>query len=133
MDDEGRVAIIGRGKDLIISGGLNVYPKEIETEINALPSVSEAAVIGVPHPDFGEAVVAVVVASELKSRPSESDLIARLALRLAKFKTPKRVIFIDELPRNTIGKIQKAALAARFAHLFVAEERRTGDSPCSAF
>ena len=127
MDGEGRVAIIGRGKDLIISGGLNVYPKEIETEINALPGVAESAVIGVPHPDFGEAVVAVVVATEPENRPSESALIAPLALRLAKFKTPKRILFIDELPRNTMGKIQKAALATRFADLFLAEERRTGD------
>lgn len=127
MDGEGRVAIIGRGKDLIISGGLNVYPKEIETEINALPGVAESAVIGVPHPDFGEAVVAVVVAAEPENRPSESALIAPLALRLAKFKTPKRILFIDELPRNTMGKIQKAALVTRFADLFLAEERRTGD------
>lgn len=121
MDAEGRVAIVGRGKDLIISGGLNVYPKEIETEIDALPGIAEAAVIGVPHPDFGEAVVAVAVATRSENRLSESDMIARLALRLAKFKTPKRIIFVDELPRNTMGKIQKAVLAARFAHLFVAE------------
>lgn len=127
MDAEGRVAIIGRGKDLIISGGLNVYPKEIETELDALPGVAESAVIGVPHPDFGEAVVAVVVATEPENRPSESALIAPLALRLAKFKTPKRILFIEELPRNAMGKVQKAALAARFANLFLPEERGAGD------
>jgi malonyl-CoA/methylmalonyl-CoA synthetase len=121
MDAEGRVAIVGRGKDLIISGGLNVYPKEIETEIDALPGIAEAAVIGVPHPDFGEAVVAVAVAARSGNKPDESDVIAHLALRLAKFKTPKRIVFVDELPRNTMGKIQKAVLAARFAHLFAVE------------
>ena len=117
MDEEGRVTIVGRGKDLIISGGFNVYPKEVESELDQLPGVRESAVIGVPHPDFGEAVVAVVT-----SLPNvviaESEVIERLAQRLAKFKVPKRVIQIGELPRNTMGKVQKAELRKQYGDLF---------------
>ena len=117
MDEEGRVTIVGRGKDLIISGGFNVYPKEVESELDQLPGVRESAVIGVPHPDFGEAVVAVVT-----SLPNvviaEPEVIERLAQRLAKFKVPKRVIQIGELPRNTMGKVQKAELRKQYGDLF---------------
>jgi malonyl-CoA/methylmalonyl-CoA synthetase len=112
FDDDGYLSIVGRAKDLIISGGFNVYPKEIEIELDALPGVLESAVIGLPHADFGEAVTAVVV-----PRPGAtldaSALVASLRGRLAAFKLPKRVIVVDELPRNAMGKVQKAELRRR--------------------
>ena len=114
--DNGRLTIVGRVKDLIISGGFNVYPKEIEAEIDAIDGVIESAVIGVPHPDFGEAVVAVVTAR--KALPPERDMIAGLATRLAKFKLPKRIHVVDELPRNAMGKVQKAELRRRYVDSF---------------
>ncbi len=117
MDDEGRVAIVGRGKDLIISGGLNIYPKEIEGEIDDIPGVAEAAVIGVPHPDFGESVVAIVVGRE-GTNPSEGQIIGNLEGKLARFKLPKRVFFVDELPRNSMGKVQKNVLRQHHKNLF---------------
>ncbi|MEL6773460.1 MAG: malonyl-CoA synthase [Pseudomonadota bacterium] len=117
IDDRGYVQIVGRGKDLIISGGFNVYPKEVESEIDRLPGVIESAVIGVPHPDFGEGVVAVVVPEDGAAREAEA-IIAPLSDRLAKFKQPKRVIFADTLPRNTMGKVQKKALRETHAALF---------------
>ncbi len=113
IDAQGYVAIVGRAKDLIISGGYNVYPKEIEEAIDDLPGVAESAVIGVPHPDFGEAVVAVVV-PESDARLSEEQVVHGLADRLARFKQPKRVFFAESLPRNTMGKVQKKDL--RDAH-----------------
>jgi malonyl-CoA/methylmalonyl-CoA synthetase len=116
MDGESRVTIVGRAKDLIISGGFNVYPKEIEEAIDALPGVLESAVIGVPHPDFGEGVVAVVAARE--GLMPERDMIAALAEKLARFKVPKRVFAVAELPRNTMGKVQKAELRKQHQNLF---------------
>ncbi len=113
IDERGYVSIVGRGKDLIISGGLNVYPKEVEAEIDALPGVAESAVIGVPHPDLGEAVVAVIA-----GRGEEAQVLAALSERLAKFKQPKRVLFAEELPRNAMGKVQKALLRERYGKLF---------------
>ena len=120
VDNDGYISIVGRQKDLIITGGFNVYPKEIESLIDDLPDVLESAVIGVPHPDFGEAVVAVVVASNPGNNPSlEADFItAELAQQLAKFKQPKRVIIVGELARNTMGKVQKKALREAYAGLF---------------
>jgi malonyl-CoA/methylmalonyl-CoA synthetase len=112
VDADGYFEIVGRGKDLIISGGYNVYPKEIEREIDALVGVEESAVIGVPDADLGEAVVAVVVAKP-GAGVSEPDVLDGLADRLARFKRPKRVVFADELPRNTMGKVQKNILRAR--------------------
>jgi len=110
---DGYVEIVGRGKDLVITGGLNVYPKEVETEIDLLDGVEESAVIGLPHADFGEAVAAVVV-----RRPgatvSAAAILEALAGRLAKFKQPKAIFFADALPRNTMGKVQKNRL--REAH-----------------
>lgn len=103
------LSIVGRSKDLIISGGYNVYPKEIETLIDDMPGVSESAVIGVPHPDFGEAVVAVVVPKDGASLDA-SAMQAELKSRIANFKVPKRVHIIDQLPRNTMGKVQKNVL-----------------------
>ena len=112
-DPDGRVWISGRAKDLIISGGFNVYPKEIELLIDELPGVIECAVIGVPHPDFGEAVVAVVTGD---ADPALIQAAARE--RLAAFKTPKRVFMVDELPRNTMGKVQKNLLRDAYAGTF---------------
>jgi malonyl-CoA/methylmalonyl-CoA synthetase len=117
IDTAGYVHILGRGKDLVISGGFNVYPKEIESEIDALPGVIESAVIGVPHDDFGEGVTAVVVPAPGVVL-EESAIIAALAQRLAKFKLPKRVLSIPELPRNTMGKVQKNALRETYRDLY---------------
>jgi len=117
VDADGYVHIGGRAKDLIISGGFNVYPKEVETLIDDLPGVLESAVIGVPHPDFGEAVVAVVV-PQSGADITEDAVLAGVAGALARFKQPKRVIVRHELPRNTMGKVQKAALRQDHAGLF---------------
>jgi malonyl-CoA/methylmalonyl-CoA synthetase len=109
IDARGYVHIVGRAKDLIISGGFNVYPKEVESEIDAMEGVVESAVVGLPHPDFGEGVAAVVVRVP---GASIDEFAIREALegRLAKFKQPKRVFFVEALPRNAMGKVQKAAL-----------------------
>jgi len=117
IDDRGYVHIVGRGKDLVISGGFNVYPKEIESEIDAMPGVIEAAVIGVPHADFGEGVTAVVV-REKGAELDEQTVLKGLDGKLAKFKMPKRVIFVDELPRNAMGKVQKNILRDSFADIY---------------
>ena len=117
IDERGYVHIVGRAKDLIITGGFNVYPKEVESEIDALPGVIESAVIGCPHPDFGEGVTAIVVLKK-DSIPDEKAVIANLEGRLAKFKLPKRVIFVDDLPRNTMGKVQKNVLREQNAKLY---------------
>lgn len=116
IDERGYLHIVGRGKDLIITGGYNVYPKEIESEIDALPGVTESAVIGLPHRDFGEGVTAVVVPADASI--SEAGILAALEGRLAKFKQPKRVLFVDDLPRNTMGKVQKNLLRDRYADLY---------------
>ena len=117
IDAQGYVSIVGRGKDLVITGGLNVYPKEVEAEIDALPGVVEAAIIGLPHRDLGEAVTAVVVRA--KAAPiDEAAILSALAPRLAKFKLPKRVLFLEDLPRNTMGKVQKAKLREIYASLY---------------
>ena len=117
IDARGYLWILGRGKDLVISGGYNVYPKEIELEIDALPGIEESAVIGVPHPDFGEAVTAVVVL-EPGAKVSEAEIIARLRGRLANYKLPKRVIVADALPRNAMAKVQKSILREEYSKLF---------------
>jgi malonyl-CoA/methylmalonyl-CoA synthetase len=111
--DNGYVRLVGRAKDLIISGGLNVYPKEVEAKIDALPGVVESAVIGLPDRDFGEAVAAVVVPRE--GHPlAEADVIAALRGEIAGFKVPKRVFFVGDLPRNAMGKVQKNVLRERY-------------------
>ena len=117
VDERGYVHIVGRGKDLVITGGFNVYPKEVESEIDALPGVVESAVIGVPHKDFGEGVTAVVV-REKGAAINEADVAAALEQRLAKFKLPKKVIFVDDLPRNTMGKVQKNVLRETYGSLY---------------
>ncbi len=116
MDLEGRVTIVGREKDLVISGGYNVYPKEVERLLDELPSIAESAVIGVPHADFGEAVVAVVVPTG--APVSDADLREALADSLARYKQPKAVFNLEELPRNAMGKVQKAQLRKVHAKLF---------------
>ncbi len=117
MAEDGRVAIVGRAKDLIISGGFNVYPKEIELLIDEISGVKESAVVGVPHPDFGEAVVAAVVPDGSREL-QEQELLALLADKLAKFKQPKRIYFLPELPRNTMGKVQKNQLRESYQETF---------------
>jgi malonyl-CoA/methylmalonyl-CoA synthetase len=113
QDPDGRVWLSGRASDLIISGGLNVYPKEIELVLDELPGVLESAVIGLPHPDFGEAVAAVIA-----GEGDETAMIAATRERLAPFKCPKRVFFVADLPRNAMGKVLKAELRRRYAEAF---------------
>jgi malonyl-CoA/methylmalonyl-CoA synthetase len=117
VDAQGYVTIVGRSKDLVITGGYNVYPAELESLLNELPGVAESAVIGVPHADFGEAVVAVVVARP-GSAPDPAALIAALKAKIANFTVPKRLFVVDELPRNSMGKVQKNLLRARHQALF---------------
>ena len=117
MDARGYVHIVGRSKDLIISGGYNVYPAEIESFLNELPGVAESAVVGVPHPDFGEVGVAVVV-PRAGSRPQPAELLAALKAQLANFKIPKHCVLVPELPRNTMGKVQKNLLRDAYGGLF---------------
>src|SRR5579859_1234968 len=120
IDAKGYVHILGRGKDLVISGGFNVYPKEIESEIDAMPGVIESAVIGVPHADFGEGVTAVVVCDK-GAAVSEASVLKALDGRLAKFKMPKRVFVVDELPRNTMGKVQKNILRETYKDIYASK------------
>ncbi len=117
IDNQGYVHIVGRGKDLIITGGYNVYPKEIELLIDDLPDVIESAVIGVPHADFGEGVVAVVVAQP-NAQLDENQVRQGLADKLARFKQPKRVVIVEALPRNTMGKVQKNLLREQYKDSF---------------
>ena len=117
VDADGYLHIVGRAKDLIISGGFNVYPKEIEGEIDAIAGVVESAVIGLPHRDFGEGVTAIVVARP-DAELDEAAILAALADRLAKYKQPKRVLFAPELPRNAMGKVQKAALREAYKGIY---------------
>jgi malonyl-CoA/methylmalonyl-CoA synthetase len=117
MDEQGRVSIVGRAKDLIISGGFNIYPKEIESKIDEILGVKESAVIGVTHSDFGEAAVAVVV-QEQQAKLTNADIQVQLRQDLANFKQPKKIIFVDELPRNTMGKVQKVQLRKAYQAAF---------------
>jgi malonyl-CoA/methylmalonyl-CoA synthetase len=119
IDAEGYVTIVGRGKDLIITGGFNVYPAEVEAVLDACPGIAESAVIGVPHPDFGEGVTGIV-AVQNGAQFDAAAIQAHLAAELAVFKHPKRIITIDELPRNTMGKIQKNDLRDRYRDLYAA-------------
>ncbi|MDW6023092.1 malonyl-CoA synthase [Mesorhizobium sp. BAC0120] len=117
VDDRNYVSIVGRNKDLVITGGYNVYPKEIETEIDGLEGVTESAVIGLPHADFGEAVTAVVVL-EAGASVTEDMVLQALDCRLAKYKLPKRVVFDSDLPRNTMGKVLRADLRNKYGNLY---------------
>jgi malonyl-CoA/methylmalonyl-CoA synthetase len=118
LEADGFCTIVGRSKDLVITGGYNVYPAEIEGFLNALPGVAESAVVGVPHPDFGEAVIAVVVARPGTAAPEPAALIGALKGRIAGFKVPKFVEVVSELPRNAMGKVQKNLLRERHGGLF---------------
>ncbi|HWI80864.1 malonyl-CoA synthase [Ramlibacter sp.] len=117
IDQDGYVTIVGRSKDLIISGGYNVYPAEVEGYINEIPGVAESALVGVPHPDFGEVGVAVVIPKP-GARIDGEQIVARLKSQLANFKIPKRCFVVDELPRNTMGKVQKNLLREQHKQLF---------------
>ena len=117
LDADGYLSIVGRSKDLIISGGFNVYPAEVEAVLNELPGVAESAVIGVPHPDFGEAVVALLVARPGEV-PDAHALIGELKSKIAGFKVPKQVFVVSELPRNAMGKVQKKLLREQHEALF---------------
>jgi malonyl-CoA/methylmalonyl-CoA synthetase len=118
IDGNGYVYIVGRVKDLVISGGYNVYPKEIESELDSIPGVAESAVFGVPHPDFGEGVTAAVVLKGSASL-SEADILNAVRPRLARYKLPKRILLVAELPRNTMGKVQKNILRANNSSLYI--------------
>ncbi|TCU31264.1 malonyl-CoA/methylmalonyl-CoA synthetase [Rhizobium azibense] len=117
IDKDGYVHIVGRSKDLVISGGYNIYPKEVEGEIDQLDGVAESAVIGVPHPDFGEGVTAIVV-RKTDSALDEGAILHALHDRLARYKQPKRIIFAEDLPRNAMGKVQKNVLRQKYADLY---------------
>ncbi len=117
MEEEGYLSIVGRNKDLIISGGYNIYPKEIELVLDEQPGVVESAVVGVPHPDFGETVVGVLVVD------SDSVDIGNIEIsvkeQLARFKHPRQLVIVDALPRNTMGKVQKNLLRDQYKELFI--------------
>ncbi|EXF24615.1 malonyl-CoA synthase [Nesterenkonia sp. AN1] len=117
IDEQGYLSIVGRDKDLVISGGFNIYPKEVEGLIDDHPGVTESAVIGVPHPDLGEGLVAVVVPAG-EGVPDETSILQALAGDLARFKQPRAVRFVDALPRNVMGKVQKAELRKQYTELF---------------
>jgi malonyl-CoA/methylmalonyl-CoA synthetase len=117
IDERGYVHIVGRGKDLVITGGFNVYPKEVEDVIDSLPGVVESAVIGLAHADFGEGVTAIVVRQK-GAGIDEKQIMAVLEEKLAKFKQPKKIIFLDDLPRNTMGKVQKNVLRDTYKSLY---------------
>uniref|UniRef100_A0A5S6R0H9 Malonyl-CoA synthase n=1 Tax=Trichuris muris TaxID=70415 RepID=A0A5S6R0H9_TRIMR len=119
QDSEGYVQILGRNSDMIITGGLNVYPNEVESVINSIDSIKESAVVGLPHRDFGEAVVAVVVPeAHACRRLKEPTIVAELSSRIAKYKIPKRILFVETLPRNLMGKVQKNVLREKLRNLF---------------
>lgn len=119
IDEQGYLSIVGRDKDLVISGGFNIYPKEVEGLIDDQPGVAESAVIGVPHPDLGEGLVAVVVPAA-EGAPDEAQILGALAGELARFKQPRAVRFVEALPRNVMGKVQKAELRKQYTDLFSA-------------
>lgn len=123
IDSNGYVRIVGRVKDLVISGGYNVYPKEVETELDAIPGVLESAVFGVPHPDFGEGVTAAVV-PQPGAQLTEAAILEAIRSRLARYKLPKRILLVNELPRNTMGKVQKNVLRATNDRLYLASSPR---------
>jgi len=118
LDADGRLWLVGRASDLIISGGYNVYPTEVETCLDRLETVAESAVVGLPHPDLGEAVVAFVVLQPGRAL-REDDLAEAFEGRLARFKQPKRILVVDALPRNALGKVEKAALRRERSGLFL--------------
>jgi len=117
IDDRGYISIVGRQKDIIIAGGLNIYPAEVEKAIGDLPLVREVAVIGLPHPDLGEGVAAVIVPAE-PGNIDDSAIVAELNGKLARFKQPRAILLMDSLPKNVMGKVQKALLREQFKDTF---------------
>jgi len=117
FDVDGYLYIVGRATDLVITGGYNVYPKEVEAELDGVPGIIESAVFGLPHPDFGEAVTAAVVRGP-NLLLSAAEILETIKTRLAGYKVPKRILFVDELPRNAMGKVQKSVLRSRHAALY---------------
>ncbi|MDO5704212.1 MAG: AMP-binding protein, partial [Paracoccus sp. (in: a-proteobacteria)] len=117
IGEDGYLRIVGRDKDLVISGGYNVYPKELESLIDDIPGVLESAVIGVPHPDLGEGVTAIVI-PQPGADLAEATITAALDGKLARYKQPRKVLFLSELPRNVMGKVQKAELRKSYADLY---------------
>jgi malonyl-CoA/methylmalonyl-CoA synthetase len=118
MSADGRISIVGRAKDVIIAGGLNIYPKEVEDVLDAVPDVLESAVIGVAHKEMGEGAVAVLVPAKPGQPVPDAALQAALDARLARFKHPRRFFWVDALPRNAMGKVQKGALRERFSEAY---------------
>ncbi len=116
LDEEGYLSIVGRSKDMVITGGLNVYPKEIEVTIDGIDGVIESAIIGIPHPDLGEAVVAVIEGDQ--KTLEESFILETVKRQHAGYKCPKKVIFVNQLPKNTMGKVQKNKLREQFLNIF---------------
>lgn len=123
MDTDGRISIVGRSKDLIITGGLNVYPKEIESMLDGIDGVNESAVIGVPHPDFGEGVTAIVV-PDRNMILCDADISSLIKDKLAGFKQPKNIYIVDALPRNTMGKVQKNQLRKKYADIYINQREK---------
>lgn len=117
-NEQGYISIVGRNKDMVITGGYNVYPKEIELLIDEVEGINESAVIGLPHNDFGEAVTAVIVPNNFDSMPDEAEIIKILKLELANYKRPKKIIFVEQLPRNSMGKVQKNILRETYHNLY---------------
>jgi malonyl-CoA/methylmalonyl-CoA synthetase len=117
-NEQGYISIVGRNKDMIISGGYNVYPKEIELLLDEMDGVKESAVIGLPHRDFGEAVTAVIIPLDMNYPPDEKNIIDSLKQQLANYKVPKKIIMLEKLPRNTMGKVQKNALRDAYRDLW---------------
>lgn len=118
LNANGYISIVGRNKDMVITGGYNVYPKEVELLLDEVSGVKESAVIGLPHKDFGEAVTAVIVADNVGTLPADSDIIAQLKKELASYKVPKKIIVVDSLTRNTMGKVQKNILREKYNDLY---------------
>jgi len=118
IDQSGYVAIVGRNKDMVITGGYNVYPKEIELLLDEIDGIRESAIIGLPHKDFGEAVTAVIIPDDIKHVPDEKTIISQLKEKLASYKVPKKIIVLEQLPRNTMGKVQKNVLREQYADLW---------------
>ena len=127
FDEDGYLHILGRNKDLIISGGYNIYPKEIELVLDAQSGVAESAVIGVPHRDLGETVIGVIVAEHGQS-PDLDAIMAAVQISLARFKHPRRLLVVPELPRNSMGKVQKNILREQFKFEFNSADRRNARS-----
>ena len=117
-NDQGYISIVGRNKDMVISGGYNVYPREIELLLDEIDGVKESAIIGLPHKDFGEAVTAVVIPEDMNQLPNEKRIIDQLKQQLANYKIPKKIIILEQLPRNTMGKVQKNVLREAYKQLW---------------